>query len=110
MPRITEIVDSYIAAWNETDPERRRMLVERSFSEDASYVDPLMSGEGVERIDAMIAAAQQQFPGHRFSLAAAPMPTTTVSASAGHSLSTAASRSPAASISQWSPSTAAYAP
>lgn len=72
MPDITEIVDNYIAAWNETDPQRRRALVERTFSEDASYLDPLMGGEGAEGIDAMIAAAQQQFPGHRFSLAAGP--------------------------------------
>lgn len=72
MPDITEIVDSYIAAWNETDPQRRRTLVERTFSADASYLDPLMSGEGVEGIDAMIAAAQQQFPGYRFSVAAGP--------------------------------------
>ena len=72
MPDIAEIVNSYIAAWNETDPQRRRTLVERTFSADASYLDPLMSGEGVEAIDAMIAAAQQQFPGYRFSLAAGP--------------------------------------
>jgi SnoaL-like domain len=72
MSDITEIVDSYIAAWNEPDPQRRRKLVERTFSADASYLDPLMSGEGVEGIDAMIAAAQQQFPGYRFSLVAGP--------------------------------------
>ena len=72
MPDVTEIVDSYIATWNENEPERRRELVVRAFSEDASYVDPLMSGEGVEGIDAMIGAAQQQFPGHRFTLAARP--------------------------------------
>jgi hypothetical protein len=31
-----------------------------------------MSGDGVAGIDAMIATAQQQFPGHRFTLAAGP--------------------------------------
>jgi SnoaL-like domain len=72
MADVTEIVDSYIAAWNEHDPARRRALVARTFSEDASYLDPLMSGEGIEEIDAMITAAQQQFPGHRFALAAGP--------------------------------------
>jgi hypothetical protein len=31
-----------------------------------------MTGEGIDGIDAMIAAAQQQFPGHRFTLASGP--------------------------------------
>jgi hypothetical protein len=32
-----------------------------------------MSGDGPDGIDAMIAAAQQQFPGHRFELAFGPV-------------------------------------
>jgi SnoaL-like domain len=66
------LVDTYIAAFNEADPQRRRDLVARSFTEDGTYLDPLMSGEGHDGIDAMIAGAQQQFPGHRFVLAGAP--------------------------------------
>ena len=31
-----------------------------------------MSGDGHDGIDAMIAGAQQQFPGHRFELASGP--------------------------------------
>jgi ketosteroid isomerase-like protein len=69
---ITETVDAYIAAWNEGVPERRRALVAQAFAEDATYVDPMMSGAGAEQLDAMIAAAQQQFPGHRFVLQAGP--------------------------------------
>jgi hypothetical protein len=69
---VNEIVDSYLATWNESDPEQRRALVARTFSDDASYLDPLMSGDGAHGIDAMIGAAQQQFPGHRFTLAAGP--------------------------------------
>ncbi len=66
------IVGSYIAMWNETDADRRRALVARTVTEDATYLDPLMSGEGVEGISAMIAGAQAQFPGHRFTLLAGP--------------------------------------
>jgi hypothetical protein len=69
---ITSVVDTYIAAWNEADPERRRALVAQSFTDDARYVDPLMSGEGVDGIAAMIGAAQAQFPGHQFELAFGP--------------------------------------
>ena len=72
MTDITTIVDGYIAAWNETDPDRRRALVADTFADDASYLDPLMSGDGHDGIAAMIAGAQQQFPGHRFELSAGP--------------------------------------
>ncbi|HWV85813.1 MAG TPA: nuclear transport factor 2 family protein [Capillimicrobium sp.] len=65
-------VADYIAAWNATDAAHRRALVARAFADDATYVDPLMTGEGAERIDAMIAAAQAQYPGHRFTLASGP--------------------------------------
>ena len=46
MTDVTTVIDDYIAIWNEGDAERRRQLVARTWSEDASYVDPLMSGEG----------------------------------------------------------------
>ena len=72
MTDITNIVDGYIAAWNETDADRRRALVADAFADDASYVDPLMTGEGTDGIAAMIGGAQQQFPGHRFELSAGP--------------------------------------
>ncbi len=72
MPEITEVIDTYIAAWNETDEARRLELVTRAWAPDATYVDPLMSGEGHRGITAMIEAAQQQFPGHRFELSFGP--------------------------------------
>ena len=72
MTDITSIVDGYIAAWNETDADRRRDLVADAFADDASYVDPLMTRDGTDGIAARIGAAQQQFPGHRFELAAGP--------------------------------------
>jgi hypothetical protein len=72
MTNITTVVDTYIAAWNEPDPERRRALVGETWTEDGSYLDPLMSGDGPDAIADMIAAAQGQFPGHRFALASGP--------------------------------------
>jgi SnoaL-like domain len=72
MTDITTVINTYIAAWNEADHGRRRELVGETFADDASYLDPLMSGEGQDGIDAMIAAAQQQYPGHRFELAMGP--------------------------------------
>ncbi len=72
MTDVANLIDGYIEMWNESDPARRRELVERTWSEDGTYVDPLMSGEGRDGIDAMIAGVQQQFPGHRFELAQGP--------------------------------------
>ena len=64
----TAVIDRYVAAWNETDPARRRELIARTWSEDGSYLDPLMAGDGHDGIDAMIAAVQERFPGHGFRL------------------------------------------
>ena len=69
---VATVVDTYIAMWNETDPERRRALAEQTWTDDATYVDPLMTGEGPGGIDAMVAGAQAAYPGHEFRLVAGP--------------------------------------
>ena len=63
---VEPVINQYIAAWNETDPAMRRELIARTWTEDGSYLDPLMSGGGHDGIDAMIGAVQTQFPGYRF--------------------------------------------
>ena len=72
MSDTTQIVERYIAMWNETDAAQRRELVAQTITDDATYLDPLMAGAGVDGITEMIGGAQQQFPGHRFSLIAGP--------------------------------------
>lgn len=67
-----QIVDSYIAMWNESDADERRAIVARTVTEDASYLDPVMAGAGIDGISEMIGGAQQQFPGHRFTLVEGP--------------------------------------
>jgi len=66
MSTATDLVDRYIAIWNETDAGRRRALIDATWTADASYVDPMMRGDGRAAIDAMIAAVQERFPGHQF--------------------------------------------
>ena len=68
MSDFNDLVDRYIAIWNETDSGRRRALIARTWTEGASYLDPMMRSAGHAGIDAMIAAVQEKFPGHRFSL------------------------------------------
>lgn len=69
---ITNVVETYLAAWNERVPERRRALVAEAFADDATYVDPARSGTGADGIDAMIGGAQEQHPGVELILAGAP--------------------------------------
>jgi hypothetical protein len=68
MTDAAQIADRYIAVWNETDPARRRALLAEGWTENATYVDPLMAGEGREQIGALIAAVHERFPGFRFTL------------------------------------------
>lgn len=66
------IAHHYLAAWNEREPAARRARVAAVFAPDASYLDPLMQGAGIDGIDAMIGAAQQQFATHHFALRGTP--------------------------------------
>jgi hypothetical protein len=69
---LTLLIKRYIDAWNETDGSRRRELVAGVWTDDGTYLDPLMSGAGHDSIAAMIGLAQQQFPEHRFELSFGP--------------------------------------
>jgi hypothetical protein len=65
---VNEIVASYLAAWNERDPTRRRELVAKTWTENGYYIDAHRKGVGHAEIDTMIAAAQEHFPGYRLGL------------------------------------------
>ncbi|RSN67314.1 nuclear transport factor 2 family protein [Actinomadura sp. WAC 06369] len=71
MSDITELVERYLAAWNETDAAARRAILAEVFADDAVYTDPLASVEGPDGLDATIAAVQAQFGGLVFSLGGA---------------------------------------
>jgi SnoaL-like domain len=69
MTTYDDIALRYIETWNETDPTARRAAVDRLYTADASYIDPVAAAEGREAIDSTIAAVQAQFPGFVFRLA-----------------------------------------
>lgn len=69
MGNVNEAVVRYLAAWNERDATRRRDLVAKVWTEDGTYVDAARDGRGHDSLDAMIATAQQHFPGYRLNLA-----------------------------------------
>jgi hypothetical protein len=66
MSDVTTIVDTYFAMWNETDPEARTALIERAWSPDARYVDPMLEADGHAGLVQMVEGVRTQFPGHRF--------------------------------------------
>ena len=63
-----QIAETYIATWNETDPARRRALLEQGWGEAATYRDPMAGVEGHAALDALIAGGHARFPGFRFAL------------------------------------------
>jgi hypothetical protein len=65
---VHEVIERYIACWNQTDPGLRRKLIDQTWAADASYTDPLAAAAGRDAIDATIGAVQEQFPGFTFTL------------------------------------------
>ena len=63
---MTDLIDRYLACWNETDPAQRRALIDEHWSERPAYTDPLVEVDGRPALDATIAAVQAQFPGFVF--------------------------------------------
>lgn len=66
MTDIAELIDRYLEIWNETDAERRRALIARTWTPDASYLDPVLCGQGHDGIDAMVQAVHAKYPGLKF--------------------------------------------
>jgi SnoaL-like protein len=69
MTDFTSLAHRYLDAWNETDPAKRREVIEEVFTTNATYTDPLGAADGHGGLDQFVAAAQQQFTGLVFNLA-----------------------------------------
>ena len=65
---VNAVIVRYLAAWNERSAEQRHDLIVKTWAEDGLYVDAHRRGSGHDGIDAMITAAQQQYPGYRLRL------------------------------------------
>ncbi|HET7414048.1 MAG TPA: nuclear transport factor 2 family protein [Pararhizobium sp.] len=72
MTDAAKIADCYIALWNEADKLIRMEMLKENWSEDATYVDPLMAGAGHAQISELVGGVQQRFPDFRFSLLGEP--------------------------------------
>ena len=67
----SETVAAYGAAWNETDVEKRRELLEKAWAEDGVYTDPTAEVHGREALLAHITGFQAQSGGARIVLTTA---------------------------------------
>src|SRR3981189_755918 len=73
MPEMSACASRYIDLWNERTPGRRREILSQHWAKDVKYIDPAMSGDGHDGVDALITGMQQQrFPDFRFQLLGQP--------------------------------------
>lgn len=66
MNDLVETIDTYLSAWNETDPSRRSTLIAAVWAGDGRLIDPPIAAEGHEKICEMMSALHAHYPGHRF--------------------------------------------
>lgn len=64
----TTLADQFITMWNEADGDRRAELIAGLWSEEGSFVDPILEATGHDGLNGMVEKAQQMFPGHSFKL------------------------------------------
>ena len=58
-----DTIDTYLAAWCETDASKRASLIEKCWADDGVYVDPMSDVVGREGLEATIAGFHAQMPG-----------------------------------------------
>jgi SnoaL-like domain len=66
MTDYNELVERYLAVWNEPDADARAKGIAGLWSEDGGYTDPLATVTGHEGIGAVVAGARDMFPGFVF--------------------------------------------
>src|SRR6266496_1445683 len=54
MSDIEATVETYLAMWNEPDPALRAELIERAWTTEAHYVDPVLEATGYEGLSDMV--------------------------------------------------------
>ena len=63
---MTDLLERYLACWNETDAAARRALLAEHWTADSTYTDPMVDVTGLDALDATIGAVHDQFPGFVF--------------------------------------------
>lgn len=69
--QVTNLVQDYIAIWNERDAGKRRLLLDKVFSDECVYIDPNASVAGRDAIERLVEGLQARIPDLRFTLSGA---------------------------------------
>ncbi|MGF6256256.1 hypothetical protein OKW20_003370 [Ensifer sp. LBL] len=62
---LTDLIDTYCAAWSSEDDEQRWALLVPIWADGATYTDPTVHAVGAEELLAHIAGVQARYPGAR---------------------------------------------
>ncbi len=65
MTALEETLFTYIAAWSESDEQRRRSLLEQAWEENGTYSDPTVEVQGREGLVQHIGVFLRRYPDHR---------------------------------------------
>jgi hypothetical protein len=63
---ITDIIDTYLAAYSEADATTRLDLLARSFTTDGTLTDPPFEGAGHDGINAVMSGVHEHYAGCSF--------------------------------------------
>ncbi|HLN06404.1 MAG TPA: nuclear transport factor 2 family protein [Acidimicrobiales bacterium] len=61
---LRDVVNAWMEAWNEADPQRRRELISKAWVADGRYVDPFLAVDGLDEIADALGKLRVMFPGH----------------------------------------------
>jgi len=59
----TELVDRYVALWNEPDSEKRRRAISELFTADAAHLTPSLEAHGHTELERRVRSAFERFVG-----------------------------------------------
>ncbi len=68
MPTTNDAVQAYMAAWNETDESKRRALLDKAWTDDGRYTDPMSDAPGRDALVELITGFQNQMPGAKITV------------------------------------------
>lgn len=58
-----EVIETYLAAWNEQDEAKIKSLLEKCWADDATYTDPISDVKGRDGLFSAITGFHAQMPG-----------------------------------------------
>jgi hypothetical protein len=61
MSQLNELVDRYVALWNEPDVERRRQSIAELWAEDGAHFTPSLEVHGHAALEARVAGAHEKW-------------------------------------------------